>query len=862
MAITDLVNKIILTDEFSKAFDDYNRRLGGAETGTQRFEATLKGLAGVGAVVGGGLLAANAAIDELTDRAAENERAMFNVAFAAAAANKEFGDGVGTVDSWTASVQQTSDRLRIFGDQDVANATARLVDMTKRLGFTEEQMRTVLARTADLSAGKVDLTGGIERVTAALRGEAESAEFLGLSLNEMSVIAYAEAQGLVWKNLTDVEKAQLRYNLLLVQTDALQGRAAASAETIAGQEAELARLRDREIAQLGQSLLPLRQGEIALLQRLAAENLSLGDVVTKTFSAIQAAYVTFGVVAKTIIDDQIGRLGAFRAGWEALRAGDNPITAFTEALKDNADEAQRVFDVLTSVPQIYTDAYNQVLTANQAAGQAQVDLGDAVITTTDAIRAQGGIAAQVAGDITKEWEKAREAQVQQANQYNRQIADLEYEHGQRVARIHQDIARAIAEAAAQAAEAQLAADANLAQGLAEIEANLASDRASAVADFNRSLDALRQDRRDAERQTARDIRAVEEDLQRSLADLARDRAADIAGLESDRADDVADLNSDLADDLADLQYKTEQDRLKIISDFGNQAVKLEQSYADRRKAINDTFEGEFAEADPFRRKILEFNRQEELRQLEDQQAAETSLLNEQQQQALAALQERVTREQEILNREAQQRQDILNREAEQRRVAIETEAAERAEALRLDAEERREALEQRLEQEREQYERRRAELERQLAEERAAQERAAAEARARLVQRHAEELAKIQEQEARKVEQAQQALARENQNYSDRLASLQRSNQIEQSEIEQQLDAIEAARRQSYDRQLNDAEAFMSELRRTLAGAGGSGSSSGGYTSNSITINNNGAPGGFANAAQNARTVQDAIAGF
>ena len=83
-------------------------------------------------------------------------------------------------------------------------------------------------RPGDLSAGKTELSDGVERVTAALRGEAESDEYLGLSLSETSVRAYAESQGLLFETLTDGEKAQLRYNLLLEQSNGIQGKAAAA----------------------------------------------------------------------------------------------------------------------------------------------------------------------------------------------------------------------------------------------------------------------------------------------------------------------------------------------------------------------------------------------------------------------------------------------------------------------------------------------------------------------------------------------------------------------------------------------------------------------------------------------------------
>ncbi|EAT15349.1 hypothetical protein HTZ97_09370 [Desulfuromonas acetoxidans] len=164
------------------------------------------------------------------------EQAQFNLTSSVQAASREF-ENTGGLDAWQSKIKELSADLRIYSESDVANAAARTIDMTKRLGLSAEQMNILIQRTADLSAGKTDLEGGIERVTAALRGEAEASEYLGLTLNETYVKSWYEANnasGKAWKTLTDIEKAQIRYNVLLEQSDAIQGRAAASSNTYNG----------------------------------------------------------------------------------------------------------------------------------------------------------------------------------------------------------------------------------------------------------------------------------------------------------------------------------------------------------------------------------------------------------------------------------------------------------------------------------------------------------------------------------------------------------------------------------------------------------------------------------------------------
>ena len=164
------------------------------------------------------------------------DSAAFSLEASLRAANREFSN-VGSAQSWAATIDRMAAKLRIYSKSELKQATASTIDMTKRLGLSAEQMETLILRTADLSAGKTDLSGGIERVTAAMRGEAEASEYLGLTLNENYVKAWHEAHnatGKAWKDLTDLEKAQVRYNVFLEQANPLTGKAADSITTMAG----------------------------------------------------------------------------------------------------------------------------------------------------------------------------------------------------------------------------------------------------------------------------------------------------------------------------------------------------------------------------------------------------------------------------------------------------------------------------------------------------------------------------------------------------------------------------------------------------------------------------------------------------
>jgi hypothetical protein len=194
-------------------------------------------LAGIGAVgVAGIALIGRSMLRE----AAAADTAVFNLQSSIQAANREFK--VGSAGQWGQQVKELTAELKIYSQTAVQEAATKTIDMTKRLGLSEQQMVKVIRAAANLSAGKFDLSNGVERVTAALRGEAEASEALGLTLSETYVKGWYEARGATqgaWKDLDDLQKAQIRYNILLQQSDPLLGKAAKSAGTFGGASAKL-----------------------------------------------------------------------------------------------------------------------------------------------------------------------------------------------------------------------------------------------------------------------------------------------------------------------------------------------------------------------------------------------------------------------------------------------------------------------------------------------------------------------------------------------------------------------------------------------------------------------------------------------
>lgn len=205
----------------------FNKSVGAGNSVVDGLRNQVLGLAG--AFVG--LQAISSVNQLLLDASA----AGYNLEASLMAANRQFD--VGNLSEWEATLGRLSSKLRIYSETELKGAAARTVDMTKRLGLSQEQMELLIERTADLSTGKTNLEDGIERVTAALRGEAEASEYLGLTLNETFVKGWYEARGAMegaWKDLDDLTKAQIRYQVFLEQAGPLAGKAADSITTYGG----------------------------------------------------------------------------------------------------------------------------------------------------------------------------------------------------------------------------------------------------------------------------------------------------------------------------------------------------------------------------------------------------------------------------------------------------------------------------------------------------------------------------------------------------------------------------------------------------------------------------------------------------
>lgn len=203
--------------QIDRAADTAEQSLASAG-GTARRTAIDFDAIGAAAVAVGGYLtiAGNSAIDQM--QILDGLRA-------------QFGD---VADDYIA-LADTIAANSIFNDDDIMRGMQYFAVLREEYGLTDQQLRDLMQTTADLATVRgTTFEDASSRVTGAIRGEAEAAEYLGLSLQQSAI----DRENLTL-TMNNQERAQFQLNALNQQAAYAQGQAAAALDTDVGRRAAL-----------------------------------------------------------------------------------------------------------------------------------------------------------------------------------------------------------------------------------------------------------------------------------------------------------------------------------------------------------------------------------------------------------------------------------------------------------------------------------------------------------------------------------------------------------------------------------------------------------------------------------------------
>ena len=279
-----------------------------------------------------------------------------------------------------------------FGLSDLAakQLLSNTGDLLVGFGFTEqsalELSKQVNALAVDL-ASFTNFSGGAEGASAALTkallGERESIKSLGIAITEADLKQFAADQGLVFKELDRVAKAQLTYQLALKQSSKAVGDFERTQDGFANQvRITKGELTDAAVS-LGEHLLPMAQKAIAvvrgLIDRFNALSVSTKENIVKwglIVAAIGPALIIFGKIALGI-SSLITLFAALRT---AVLLTGTAFKALTAAMVRNPIGA--VITVITSA----AAAYFLLGTNTKRATKAQKEFNGVTESTEDAIK--------------------------------------------------------------------------------------------------------------------------------------------------------------------------------------------------------------------------------------------------------------------------------------------------------------------------------------------------------------------------------------------------------------------------------------------------------------------------------------------
>jgi hypothetical protein len=200
---------------------------GMGELGTAASTAStnMKSFSDAGTQIGTGLGLLATSLGIYSQSVIDNDRNMANL-------TRTYGDAAQGFADLADQLQDTT----IFKNDEVIAAANSFGTLARNYGLTTDQIKELIRVSADLAAANgLSLTDAATRVQAAIRGEAESAEALGLTMNQTSIDT-----GNLTLSMTNAEAGQFRYNAILKQAAFAQGAAAEQAQTTSGKIKQLA----------------------------------------------------------------------------------------------------------------------------------------------------------------------------------------------------------------------------------------------------------------------------------------------------------------------------------------------------------------------------------------------------------------------------------------------------------------------------------------------------------------------------------------------------------------------------------------------------------------------------------------------
>jgi hypothetical protein len=195
-----------------------------------------------------------------------------------------------------------------LSQQEALSAAGAYGNMFKTIGFGNTDAAKMSERMTQLAGDMAsfhnqDPTDMLDKLRSGLSGEAEPLRRFGILLSENAVKQEAYRSGIAksGKQLTEAQKVQARYRLIMEQSDKAQGDFARTSGGLANKQ-RIARAQFKDLqAQLGTALLPVVTDAVGLFSELAgwmSKNTTATKIIIGVIATLSATLVAANVAWK------------------------------------------------------------------------------------------------------------------------------------------------------------------------------------------------------------------------------------------------------------------------------------------------------------------------------------------------------------------------------------------------------------------------------------------------------------------------------------------------------------------------------------------------------------------------------------
>lgn len=524
------------------------------------------------------------------------------------AAQRRMGEAAGTMADWVGFIKELRQQFSIFSTKDLTAATAKVVLLTRELGFNKEQMQ--LVTTASIALAEVSgktVEDAARRLALFLdTGYSRGLAQLGVQISRVTVQQYALAHGITtsYNEMSRAQRATVALAAVMEQINPILKDAGRAAETFKGQLMSMRAAQQDAMIELGASITPL------ILAWERVKTLLLVKILPGLARGMIAGLKLLALDASLIVAIILGL-------YSFLVRIKSPIHAAFRAIFD----PKGLHADLEAVRRDFFDSFNQMLTDLNKQMFAPGSLGDAIDelgSLADGFNATGDEADAGAkaieeafqriaealkdynNDAADAWQDLLDKQRDTNKKLAREIEDIQIDLGRSLldlfTKYNQDRAKLIQDATNDEISQQTEARDRVAERMAEYRLR----ELQATREFNLEMQQLNRrylfDLEDAVRE--RDARGIlnlqrkhnlevterTEKFDEERRQAAENLALDLAQLRADenrrRTERRRQLNQRLADLAAEYQINRQRKMLEYQRDLEDARLKNERERAD------------------------------------------------------------------------------------------------------------------------------------------------------------------------------------------------------------------------------------------------------------------------------------------